>query len=67
MQRDATVGYELPLRLLIWDAKGQTMIGYQRPTGLRGDYAVADQVEILHRMENLLEEIIAETSHPDSR
>ncbi len=67
MQRDATVGYELPLRLLIWDADGQTMIGYRRPTGLRDDYAVADQVEILQRMENLLGQIIAEASRPDSR
>jgi uncharacterized protein (DUF302 family) len=61
MHRDATVGYELPLRLLIWDANGQTMIGYRRPTALGHDFAVADQLEILRRMENLLEQIIAET------
>jgi len=61
MQRDATVGYELPLRLLIWDANGQTMIGYRRPTALGHHFAVADQLEILRRMENLLEQIIAET------
>jgi uncharacterized protein (DUF302 family) len=67
MQRDATIGYELPLRLLIWDANGQTMIGYRQPTGLRDDYAVADQVEILQRMENLLGQIIADASRPDSR
>ena len=61
MQRDAAVGYELPLRLLIWDGNGQTMIGYRPPTALRDDFAVADQLEILRRMENLLEQIIAET------
>jgi uncharacterized protein (DUF302 family) len=26
MQADAAVGYELPLRILIWDAGGQTII-----------------------------------------
>ncbi len=67
MQRDAAVGYELPLRLLIWDANGQTMIGYRRPTALRDDFAVADQLEVLRRMENLLGQIIAETSRADSR
>ncbi len=67
MQRDAEVGYELPLRLLIWDANGQTMIGYRRPTALPDDFAVADQLEVLRRMENLLGQIIAETSGADSR
>jgi len=65
MQADPTVGYELPLRLLIWDARGQTMIGYRRPTELRDDFALADQLEILRRMENLLEQIAAESSRPD--
>jgi len=65
MQADSTVGYELPLRLLIWDARGQTMIGYRRPTELRDDFALADQLEILRRMENLLEQIAAESARPD--
>jgi len=66
MQADATVGYELPLRLLTWDAGGQTMIGYRPPTELRKDFALADQLETLRRMENLLEQIAAEASRPDS-
>ncbi len=66
MQADATVGYELPLRLLIWDASGQTMIGYRPPTKLADDFAVAGQLETLRRMENLLGQIAAEASRPDS-
>jgi uncharacterized protein (DUF302 family) len=65
MQADAAVGYELPLRLLIWDAGGQTMIGYRPPTELRNDFAVTVQLETLRRMENLLEQITAETSRSD--
>jgi uncharacterized protein (DUF302 family) len=64
MKADATVGYELPLRLLIWDAGGQTMIGYRRPTELRDEFALGDQLEILRRMENLLEQITAEIARP---
>jgi uncharacterized protein (DUF302 family) len=60
MQADPAVGYELPLRLLVWDAGGQTMIGYCRPTELRHDFALGDQLEVLQRMENLLEQITAE-------
>ena len=65
MKADAAVGYELPLRLLVWDAGGQTMIGYRRPTELRDDFALGDQLEILQRMENLLAQIAAEASRPD--
>ena len=65
MQADPAVGYELPLRLLIWDAGGQTMIGYRRPTELADNFALADQLETLRRMEHLLEQISAEASRPD--
>ncbi|HEV3461939.1 MAG TPA: DUF302 domain-containing protein [Candidatus Dormibacteraeota bacterium] len=64
MQADPAVGYELPLRLLVWDAGGQTMIGYRRPTELRDDFALGDQLEVLERMENLLEQITAEIARP---
>lgn len=66
MQADAAVGYELPLRLLMWDAGGHTKIGYRRPTELRDDFELADQIETLRRMETLLEQIGAEASGPDS-
>ena len=65
MQADPTIGYELPLRLLVWDAGGQTKIGYRRPTELASDFAVAGQLETLRRMENLLQQISAESSRPD--
>jgi uncharacterized protein (DUF302 family) len=64
MQADPAVGYELPLRLLVWDAGGQTMIGYRRPTELRHDFALGDQLEVLERMENLLAQITAEIARP---
>jgi uncharacterized protein (DUF302 family) len=62
MQQDPTIGYELPLRLLVWDADGQTTIGYRQPTDLGGDYEVADQAAILERMNGLLEQVVAEAT-----
>ena len=67
MQADAAVGYDLPLRLLIWDASGQTMIGYRRPTELANDFALSGQLETLGRMETLLEELVAEASGSGDR
>ena len=67
MQADAAVGYDLPLRLLIWDAGGQTMIGYRRPTELPNDFALSGQLETLGRMETLLEQLVAEASRSGDR
>ncbi len=65
MKADPTIGHELPLRLLVWDAGGQTKIGYRPPTELSSDFAVIAQLETLRRMENLLQQISAESSRPD--
>lgn len=60
MQSDPRVGYELPLRLLIWDAEGQTMVGFQAPTRLSDTYGVAAQAPVLDRMETLLDALVGE-------
>lgn len=61
MQDDPEIGYELPLRVLVWDAGGQTRIGYRAPAELADSYAVADREEILQRMGALLEALVAES------
>jgi beta-galactosidase len=65
MQSDPQVGYELPLRLLVWDDAGQTSIGYRRPSELADDYAVADQAAVLERMDGLMEQLVAEIVAPE--
>lgn len=61
MQADPRVGYELPLRLLVWDAESETMIGYRSPIELAASYALASQREVLTRMEALLETLVSES------
>lgn len=61
MQGDPSIGYELPLRLLVWDDAGQTRIGYQRPSDLADDYGVADHLDVLERMDQLLQRLVAES------
>ena len=64
MQDDPQVGYELPLRLLVWDAGGETLVGYRRPAELAERYAVGGRPEVLERMTGLLEGLVAEATAP---
>jgi beta-galactosidase len=64
MQDDPEIGYELPLRVLVWDAGGQTKIGYHAPAELAASYEVADHKEILQRMGALLEALLTESTAP---
>jgi uncharacterized protein (DUF302 family) len=61
MQSDPEIGYELPLRVLVWDSGGQTRVGYRPPSELADRYAVADRAEVLARMDALLEQLVAES------
>jgi uncharacterized protein (DUF302 family) len=60
MQSDPEIGYELPLRVLVWDAGGHTRIGYRQLVEVAERYALGDRTELLDRMNVLLEELIAE-------
>jgi uncharacterized protein (DUF302 family) len=60
MALDPQVGYELPLRLLLWDAAGGTLVGYRPPTELAQRYAVGEHTELLGQMTRLLEGLVAE-------
>jgi uncharacterized protein (DUF302 family) len=62
MQDDPQVGYELPLRLLVWQAAGDTLVGFQPPTELAESYAVGERAELLARMTTLLEGLVAEAT-----
>jgi uncharacterized protein (DUF302 family) len=62
MQADARIGYELPLRLLIWDDEGQTMIAYRPPTELLSSYAISVHETALARMETLLKALVADAT-----
>ena len=64
MQDDPQVGYELPLRLLVWEAGGETLVGYRPPTELAERYAIGARSELLARMTKLLEGLVAEASAP---
>jgi uncharacterized protein (DUF302 family) len=54
MQADPRVGIELPLRILVWDQGGQTIVGYNDPKGLADAYNLTTQAATLDAMSSLL-------------
>ena len=56
----AAVGIELPLRVLVWDDRGTTMVGYNDPTALADRYRLDEPHERLERMQALLAAVVAE-------
>jgi uncharacterized protein (DUF302 family) len=64
MQLDPEIGYELPLRVLVWDAGGRTHVGYRPPAELAELFAVSGQAELLAAMTGLLEALVAEGTAP---
>jgi uncharacterized protein (DUF302 family) len=62
MQDDARVGYELPLRLLVWSDGATMTIGYRQPAELGERYELDGHVEVLERMAGLLGRLIEEAT-----
>jgi uncharacterized protein (DUF302 family) len=60
MQADPAVGIELPLKVLVWDDHGTTMIGYHDPTGLAAAYSLGSAAAGLEQMRRLLADLVAE-------
>jgi uncharacterized protein (DUF302 family) len=60
MQANPSVGIELPLRMLIWDAHGTTRIGFSDPAELAGPYDLAGARTVLSRLRGLLDELVAD-------
>lgn len=42
IQSNPLVAYDLPIRVLIWDQDGTTMLGYRDPAALAAQYAIDD-------------------------
>jgi len=62
MQSDPRVGIELPLRILVWEADGVTMIGYNDPRDLEPAYAISEQTATLDAMAGLLATLAREAA-----
>ena len=51
-----------PLRVLAWDERGTTKVGYEDPTALVGGYRLEALQGRLERMRALLAELVAEAA-----
>ncbi len=64
MQDDGEVGYELPLRMLIREDGGRTVLAYRPPSALADEYALGERLAVLGRIETLLEQLLMEIASP---
>jgi uncharacterized protein (DUF302 family) len=62
MAADPAVGIELPLRVLVWDDRGTTMVGYDDPTALADRYRLDGLQGRLERMRALVAELVSEAA-----
>jgi uncharacterized protein (DUF302 family) len=62
MRRDPRVGYELPLRILLWQVGDRILVGYRNPRKLADQYEVGDEGSTLDRMAALLAEVVTEAA-----
>ena len=67
MQSDPRIGYELPLRILLWEENGRVFIGYRDPRELADLYDVAHNRATLDAMAALLGAISAEAAGSDQK
>ncbi|MHB1569526.1 MAG: DUF302 domain-containing protein [Solirubrobacteraceae bacterium] len=65
MQSDPRVGVELPLRILVWEAGGVTMVGYNDPRELSSGYEIGDHTAALEAMSSLLAGLAHEAAASD--
>lgn len=62
MQADPRVGIELPLRMLVWDAGDETLVGYNDPRELAHSYEVGSETARLDTMASLLDALAHEAA-----
>ncbi|HEY0812238.1 MAG TPA: DUF302 domain-containing protein [Pseudonocardia sp.] len=62
LQADARAGLDLPLRMLVWSADGQTSIAFRDQRRLAEDYDLAVADGVLAKLNGLLEQLAAEAA-----
>jgi uncharacterized protein (DUF302 family) len=62
MQEDNRIAIALPLKMLVWEAAGKTLIGYDLPSWLGKVYALEKTQGILDKMDGLLAQIAREAA-----
>lgn len=62
MQADPAVGYELPLRILVWQQDALVLLAYRDPRKLAEEFGLSTLAPVLQRMAKLLEAICSESA-----
>jgi Uncharacterized conserved protein len=62
MQRRREIGYDLPLRVLLWEEDGKVNISYKLPSEIAREYGLTN-LDILNKMDTTLQKTIENVTH----
>jgi uncharacterized protein (DUF302 family) len=64
MQECPPIGIELPLKIVVWQADQQTMVGYHDPKELINDYSVPEHEAVIRKMSELMAALVEAITKP---
>ncbi len=60
MMKNREVGFDLPLRILVWEQEGKTFISYKLPSEIAMDYGI--QADVLRKMDEFMSIVISQVT-----
>ncbi|VAV95597.1 hypothetical protein MNBD_ALPHA06-43 [hydrothermal vent metagenome] len=66
MKQQKRIGLDLPLKILVWDENGQTMMGFNDPAKLGQWYGFDTQMPIFGKMRGVLEHVTREAGRTNA-
>ncbi len=64
MQQQTTVGIDLPLKFLVWEADGKVMIGWNDPQWMAERHGIDPQHPVIQKVNGALQKFAAEAAKP---
>ena len=59
MQKNREIGYDLPLRILLWEENGTVYLTYKLPSEIAKDYGL-EGAEVLKKMDSVFNKVLEE-------
>lgn len=60
MKRKREIGFDLPLRILIWEENGVTFLSYRIPSDIAKEYGI--ELQVLTKMDEFMDTVISQVT-----
>lgn len=61
MQRRREVGYDLPLRILLWEDQGRVFLTYKLPSEIAREYGLED-LDVIKKMDSVFTNLVSQVT-----